>query len=107
MATELTAGEVAAAVASNLKSDVCAVYDDYKTRLRQWAARKTADGEADEIAAKDYQAQQTALKTAVTHMHLLLKVARELEADEARRGDAEDQAAWEAEADANLALPEP
>lgn len=105
MGNELTTGQVGALVGADLRGHACAVLDDYAKRSQQWASETGEDGKAKEIDAKEFQARQAALKSAVVHIDLLLKVARGLELEAQGGAAPDDEAAWEAEAARNLARP--
>ena len=94
-----------ARVASELRGHVGAVLDDYAARLRQWASEVRWDGEAKQVDAKEFQARQAALKSAVSHIELLLRVARSVELEGQDAAARESEADWEAEVARNLARP--
>lgn len=113
MATEPPAEDAPPPSAAQLLRHAGAVHRDYVLRLRQWSAKRPAgegEGEAASIDPKAFQAQQAALKAAMAHIELLMKLARALAPEGARGGacdDGESEAELVAEAERNLALPEP
>ena len=88
-------------VAAILQEPLRRLAKEYVQQCRYWALEQPAS--AGKAEPKDYQARHAALKTALGHIELLLKLSRGLEADAG--AGAEDEAALEAEAARNLARP--
>jgi hypothetical protein len=93
-----------APAAAALRGQVGGVVADYLHWSAEWAGN--SEGATPKAGPKDVQARHAALKTALGHLDLLLKVARAMEGGgDAAAAPEEDEAAFEAEAARNLARP--
>ena len=86
-------------VAGVLQQPLRALATDYVEQWRMWA--QNVPRCAVDVQPKEFQARHAALKTALSHIELLLKLTRTLEAG---AGEA-DEEGLEAEAARNLARP--
>lgn len=86
---------------SMLRGQIRVAIDDYKRKFAEWMDERKP-GPAGEAGLKEFQARHTALKSALGHIELLVKLAQAVESGAAPQ---EIEADWEAEAQRNLARP--
>ena len=99
---ELAAAEAIARAADELRGQVCGVARNYANWRAEWAS---CEDSANAVEAKEFQARHAALKAALGHLDLLLKVMHAAEGGAAAPAAEESEEDLEAEAVRNLARP--